>query len=174
IHEDTLRKTSAFFRAALRGGWLESIQGIIKLPDVSPRVFGIYQYWAYTDRLDTTSGAPTPNTLDAEFTLLANCYVFGERILDSWFKDTIMDALLQLVRRYSDGHFITADHLELIFSNTKLPEGSPLREAIANCYLRHGHSVRAGAHMYATLPGDLDPSTKIPVLDIRAYNSSRP
>ncbi|KAF2804264.1 uncharacterized protein BDZ99DRAFT_371949, partial [Mytilinidion resinicola] len=92
--EDTLYRTSGFLQGALRGGWLESVEGVIKMPDISPRVFSIYQYWADTDRLDTTLEAPTPNTLDAEFTLLVYCYIFGERILDSWFKDTVIDALL--------------------------------------------------------------------------------
>lgn len=42
LHENMLASRSSFLEAAFRGGWKEGEEGILRLPEDSPRVFELF------------------------------------------------------------------------------------------------------------------------------------
>ncbi|KAF2813014.1 uncharacterized protein BDZ99DRAFT_568278 [Mytilinidion resinicola] len=88
IHKGLLTYHSAFFAAALNGGFKEGETGIVELPDDEVAVFQAVYCWLYTGRLHDppssplakASSAPGPLTPEIPLTgeVICKVFVFGE------------------------------------------------------------------------------------------------
>jgi hypothetical protein len=141
VHERLLRASTSFFDKAMAGDWKESQQRTICLPDEEPRIFSLYAHWLYWGTLPVVgdeTGAPG----DPEYVDLVKAYVLGDKILDSKFQDTAIDAIVEKsksvgtdgVRRYPNGWAI-----KYAFNNTN--ESAPIRKLLADMYAYRANSA---------------------------------
>lgn len=121
VHRSFVCDRSDFFRGALEGGWRESIEQKIHLPEDDPKIFALYLHLIYYDTLPTRGypeeedsrenpksqqknvrppfgddGLP-PKTLvnvDPEYDALTHLYVFCEKILDIQAQKLVLDAII--------------------------------------------------------------------------------
>ncbi|KAK7617018.1 hypothetical protein IWX50DRAFT_682018 [Phyllosticta citricarpa] len=125
VHEVLLRSSSSFFEKALGGDWKESKEKMVPLPDEDVEIFSIYQKWLLLNKLLINSRNETPREAmgvhlakdfetDPEsssvtsfearstniFNTLLECYILGDHLMDSKFKNAIVDEILDLISRY--------------------------------------------------------------------------
>lgn len=89
VHEKLIRASSPFFDKAMSGAWLESPQHTIQLPEDEPEIFGIYVHWLYYDTLPVSCNEPS-----SEYLNLMKAYTLGDKLLDTKFQDTVIDAIV--------------------------------------------------------------------------------
>jgi hypothetical protein len=95
VHEQLICTHSPFFANALNGSWAEADSRVVPLPDDAPPTFAVYRTWLYTGLLACTNGSDSD-----EWELLACAYVLGEKLQDSDFKDTVIDAMVEKFNKY--------------------------------------------------------------------------
>ena len=150
VHENTLRQTSAFFKAALeQQRWKEGVSGVIELPsddelsEVDPAVFDAYLQWLYSGKVDYKCDITekTRESHNVEFVKLAHMYVLGEKVQDDTFCDAVIDTTIdKIMYHLADGTrwFATTDPVNIIYGGT--PTGSPARRFLVDIYVRYGKS----------------------------------
>jgi len=132
IHEGLVKPRSEFVRLALRGEWKEAQERTIPLPEDDPNIFSVYQQWLYVGLIQTRPNS-APFKTDDEFRTLVKAYILGEKIMDSNFKDSIVDAIVEKLRL---AHRFDTGLTDLVFDNT-LP-ASPLRRLWLDAYYNFG------------------------------------
>jgi hypothetical protein len=93
IHEKILRDSSEFFDKALSGTWKEATERTVEMPLDEAEIFEMYAQWLYTSTLpdvlkDTSDDGP-------DYLPFAKAWVFGDKVLDSRFRNTIIDAIME-------------------------------------------------------------------------------
>lgn len=130
VHRSLLTATSAYFRSALNGNWLEN-SGRIDFPDEDPTKFSVYVQYLYFGKLFTYCCPPAPVTkrsspthaeIDEEWLHLIKLYFLGEYLQDPTFKNGVIDGILEKSRQL--GIWPTG-FSALIYENT--PKTSELR-----------------------------------------------
>ncbi|KAK5170383.1 uncharacterized protein LTR77_004970 [Saxophila tyrrhenica] len=91
VHTDLLIKHSNFFRAALSNDWKESRSRRVELRDVEPEHFEVFKDFLYTGFVYCSKAG---DSTDPPHPRLACCWVLGERVLCTAFKDAASDAFL--------------------------------------------------------------------------------
>jgi hypothetical protein len=90
VHEHLVCSGSAFFKAAMNHGWSEASQRSIRFEVDEPDAFDAYLHWLYYGTI--------PSQVDengsAEFLMLSQAYVLGDRIQDGDFCDAVVDAII--------------------------------------------------------------------------------
>jgi hypothetical protein len=103
VHTNIISAHSTFFRTALKKEWKEGQARVIKLPEDDPDIVTRYLDFVYHNRLVTQcKSQPDANYID-----LALLYVYGERVLDTYIQNTIVEHLLKLtavIDRNKAGH----------------------------------------------------------------------
>ncbi|PPJ52863.1 hypothetical protein CBER1_11312 [Cercospora berteroae] len=135
IHKQLLAAKSEFVRLALQGNWREAKAGVISLPDDDPKTFEVYQAWLYDRKIYTDLWVDGIH--DKESRQLMNAWVLGDKLLDTDFKDALMDAL---VGRLRDTQAFAGLRLATSFIYSKTPDGSAPRRLLTDIYTYHGAS----------------------------------
>lgn len=113
----------------MRPNWTASQERIIRLPDHCPSTFAVYQDFMYSGRISSQTQPPSVK----EWSVLVDCYALGQQILDSDFKDAIVDAFIEK----SEGEEVCPVHLtKRIYDAT--PKLSPLRQLIVAMHKYRG------------------------------------
>lgn len=104
IHKDIAVRFSDFLAAACRNGWKEAADGIVNLPDEDSTVFEIFEAFihsgsVYSQRAGDTFTSVEGETLDHEWTRLADAWLLGETLQASAFKDAVVDACVDKLRQ---------------------------------------------------------------------------
>lgn len=142
VHENLIAPRSQFVRLALNKEWKEGKERTIPLPEDEADVFRLYHLWIYQNRIfsDSRSNAnafthpPTaPQDDGKEYPLLTQAYILGEKLLDTHFKDAIIDCIID--KLWSTCTF-DLRLTNLIYENT--PEKSPLRRLLQDVYIWSG------------------------------------
>ena len=143
--EDLLVEHSEFFRAACRNEWKEATSRVIKLPDVDPDVFHNYLYWVHREKLHPTLEIRSFETDEPQIDgdtaaglnhVLAQLWIFADRVADSLLRNTVMDSMLKL-EEHADMDdtlaqaFIPAT-IDLIWSSTT--SGRAIRMFVLDVY----------------------------------------
>ena len=97
VHRNILTRHSAYMQEALMGDWKEAITGIIPLSDDKPDVIELYQKWLYTGCIFSEPPRGVLQEGGGEYEKLVNGYILGEKLLDSTFKDCVIDAIISLL-----------------------------------------------------------------------------
>ena len=133
IHESKLCSSSEFFNAKKKPEWSYG-KGQVELPAVSSAAFALYVNWLYSGKIPTAVHLQDCEENEKEWTTLASAYALGEEILDTAFKDTVIDALRAKVNStlgptmwLSGGEII-----KIIYGGT--PEGSAARTFLVDIY----------------------------------------
>ncbi|USP73218.1 hypothetical protein yc1106_00492 [Curvularia clavata] len=139
VHSAVLRKRSNFFASAMKPEWSGSnpSRPPIDLTDEDPAIFEIYVHWLYFRVLPTTAEDLDNTEVDFEFCTLSKCYVLGEKLMDTAFKNAIIDA-------FTEAKFETP-HLDLpspgvipvtiIYDGT--PKNSPARRLMIKMWSKY-------------------------------------
>ncbi|KAF2661594.1 hypothetical protein K491DRAFT_710809 [Lophiostoma macrostomum CBS 122681] len=136
IHREILCATSGFFKSATKPEWSESRAEpyTIRLPVDRPvaDAFPLYQHWLYCGTLPI-SGEPVPKVFEA----LAKAYILGEVLLDTQFRNDIIDTIVVTWEEYR--HSPIGKPVAIIYEGT-LP-GSPARRLVSDmcAYIIHDH-----------------------------------
>lgn len=145
VHEDMLRRQSAFFNAALDKKWQQTQKLEIELPHDDVDVFEIYLEWLYSGRLDTKSPKPIEQLERAdhvaEYSLLARIYVFGEKVQDENIRDTVITVIILKTKiQDKNGHcwFPDPEATKIVYDGT--PSSSPTRRLITDFHAKFGNS----------------------------------
>jgi hypothetical protein len=132
---------SEFFRAALKKDWAEGQTRTIKLPEEKPAI--VAQYLDFT----VGKGLPTDSTrMDPQegevYNVLAKLFAFGERVLDSALRNTIIAEIIRFTGVVSiNGRTIwpSLEPVSDIYSCTT--PGSPARRLMVDLYVHAGNTT---------------------------------
>ncbi|KAK5134579.1 hypothetical protein LTR08_006365 [Meristemomyces frigidus] len=131
VHEKTIMSRSKFVRLALDKEWKEAQERTIPLPDDEPAVFKLYQLWCYYTRVFSQDNSNAIyGTSGTEFRLLVQAYNLGDKLLDTHFKDAVLDCIIDTLRSTSK---FDVRLTGLVYDNTT--ERSPLRRLWQDIYI---------------------------------------
>lgn len=102
FHEELLKQHSDFAAAALRNGWKEAEERVIRLSEEDPEIFDIFATFLYEGKIWTSREKDVyragSRTRDRECTRLAHCWVLGDKLISQTWKDALSDALVDKLR----------------------------------------------------------------------------
>jgi hypothetical protein len=138
VHERLVRVASPFFDKALTGPWKESQTRTLHLPADDGLTVGLYVHWLYYRSLPVGYDKPT-----TEYLGLAKAYVFGDKVLDTDFQNTIMDTIIKGTVIQSDGCggartlrvCATASLIAYVYENTV--DGASIRKLLIDMWTEH-------------------------------------
>ncbi|CAN9430745.1 unnamed protein product [Alternaria alternata] len=147
VHRGVLCKSSKFFQNAMKPEWTDTQAGpnTIDLPDDPVDVVSDYIKWLYYDTIPDKQYEAVANTREERaeeaekvFVVLAEAYVFGEKIVDTKYKNVVLQTMFtaQKAFRWSMG----PESVKIVYKGT--PPKSPLRRWIAEnvAYVAHDDS----------------------------------
>lgn len=114
VHKDIACESSEFFTAACNGEWKESVEKVIRLPEVEEETWIVYLSWLYRrdigshlgvgpDTDSTTYTRETPsNDAHAVLDELIDAYAFAEMIMSADFRDGLVSEALDILVRTND------------------------------------------------------------------------
>ncbi|OCL05222.1 hypothetical protein AOQ84DRAFT_441594 [Glonium stellatum] len=126
VHEDLICGRSRFFANAMRHDWKEAEDRVVPLPDDLPSTFAVYRTWLYSGLL-ASRGFSTAE----EWGVLCSAYILGEKLQDSEFKDTVVDAMIEKINEEPAFEFNPEMVVE-IYENT--PPQSHARRLLVDLY----------------------------------------
>lgn len=101
VHRGVLCKSSEFFQNAVKPEWTTEEERVVTLPrDLAPMVTD-YVKWHYHENIsielyNASGHTKGKRAAEAEkvFILLAEAYVFGERIIDAKYKNAVIETIV--------------------------------------------------------------------------------
>ena len=141
VHRGVLCKSSAFFKNAVKLEWATQEENVVNLPEDMAGTVINYIKWLYHDKIaielyEAGDDKIEKKAEEAEkvFCLLAEAYTFGEKIIDTQYKNAVVKAMADAhtSSRWSMG----PESVSIIYEGT--PSGSPVRRLIAD---RFAHSA---------------------------------
>ena len=100
IHESVITRFSDFFAAAVKNGWKESEDRVVRLPDRLASDFEVFQSFIYIGRIFNNDPTELPNADMNEYTALALLWGLGEELQSTAFKDAVVDAFIEVLRNH--------------------------------------------------------------------------
>jgi len=132
VPDDSIRASSEFVDAAMRGPWQESQQRSISLPDFDKQDFGIYLHWLLTGVVHTRQrNDHALSTLLHEAVRLPELFDLGHYLLDTDFRDALSDVLVQCASEVKRVPYPFPPEYGTRFYR-KVPSGSPIRKLVAD------------------------------------------
>lgn len=132
VHENLIRASSPFFDKALSCLWQDSAQKTIQLPDDEPHIVAIYVSWLYHGTLPVFSNETRHS---AEYLIILKAYTFGDKVLDTRFKNTAICALIEKSTTLVDGKqwYSGISAIEYVYSNTS--ESAIVRKLLVDMFV---------------------------------------
>lgn len=137
VHSGILCKSSGFFQRAMKPEWarLREQPDTIDLPDDYAQTVSDYIKWLYSGNMPIKlyhAGKDTRERAMEEaqkvFVIIARAYVFGERILDTKYKNLMAETMLAATN--SSGFDMGPKSVEIIYNGT--PSTSSARRLVAH------------------------------------------
>ena len=127
VHRDVLCQTSEFFAKATKGEWCELREDpdTITLKGDDLEVVKAYVRWLY--RQDPPLPLLNSSVVNV-YPFLAKAYVFGEKVIDTTFKDAVIDCIV--ARAVETKSFPTSQTMNIIYRGTL--DGSPARRLMVD------------------------------------------
>ena len=125
VHKGILCRSSSYFKAALEGGFKESKDQVLRLPDDDPVVFSHFQLWLYTGNIIASHESPK----DITWKVLISLYLFGDVRGIPRLQNEAIDLFIDKNVAMSQ---VPGDQLNLIYENTL--DSSPLRKLIVDLF----------------------------------------
>lgn len=96
VHTELITNHSELFKAALKRGWKEAEERLVRLPEEKPKNFENFHSFLYTGKVYSrklNENKPSENE-DLEWSRLSEAWVLSEVLLSSTYKDAVMDTIL--------------------------------------------------------------------------------
>ena len=109
------------------------------MPDDDPKVVNLYAQWLYCGKVHSRDLTLESEQTSGELDLLVDAFVFGEKIQDGLFRDTIIDALIMCTStpdKQGTTWYPTGSSVCRAYEGT--PVGSPLRRLMVDLHNHHG------------------------------------
>ncbi|KAH6612353.1 hypothetical protein C7974DRAFT_405413 [Boeremia exigua] len=145
VHQGVLCKSPEFFQRTMKPEWtnLKDKPYIIELPDDTVDTVSDSVKWLYAGSMSLTlykaddehRREKVAKEADKVFVLLAEAYVFGEKILDAGYKNAVMKTLE--AAKESSRRNMGPESVGICYKGT--PPGSPLRCQIAESVAHLAH-----------------------------------
>lgn len=145
VHEGVLCKSSAFFKRSLKPEWAEKREDPYTIDLSDDHVDDVQNYinWLYSEKVSgTLADIPSNanNTIRHEiahnaFIPLAKAYVLGEKFLDTKYKNSVMNRIIEV--RCQSGWSPGPACAEIIYEGTS--PGSPARRLLADLLAYGAH-----------------------------------
>lgn len=136
VNPELLTQASPFFLNALKGGWKESVERVIKLPKDDPRVFKAYIHFLSTEEIDITSASVNQANESlasiAEQMLAAQLYIFAEKVQDSKAKNGAVRAMIKAIMNRRRLPYSSV--MRAIYEGT--PRDSPMRRMMVDLFVQ--------------------------------------
>lgn len=147
IHKELLCRHSEFFARATGESWnVNSSIVEVKMPEDREHIFTVFEAWLYDRALFSNL---KPESGDIDVALLADLYIFADRIECPYFQNAIIDRLCLLCDQCVKAKALpTARIIEHILENTTAT--SPLRQIMVDVYA-YGASFRPEEDFMKTL-----------------------
>ncbi|KAF5851405.1 hypothetical protein GGP41_004187 [Bipolaris sorokiniana] len=137
VHRGVLCKSSGFFRRATKPEWTELREqpDTIDLPDDSVQTVSDYIRWLYSGNtsiklyyVGEDKRERVAEEAEKVFVMLAEAYVFGEKIVDTKYKNAVMETMIAAIdsSKWNPG----PPSVDIIYKGT--PSTSPFRRLIAD------------------------------------------
>ncbi|KAK5734335.1 hypothetical protein LTR17_008999 [Elasticomyces elasticus] len=149
VHESLLRPRSAFFDAALNKCWKEGVAKRVVMPEDAPDVVRLYIQCLYGGKIylewTKTRGKLSNGDNIPEYTVLAEAYVFGERVQDVVYKNSIIDAFVARLLDMIDGSswFPITTVVDIIYNG--ITASSLARQLMVDLHLAYEVPTSLGA-----------------------------
>ena len=140
VHEPLIRASSAFFDKAMAKEWIESKQHTIVLPEDSPKIFALYVHWIYTGKMPVGRDEPGQKST-LEYMELVDSYVLGDKILDTNFQNSVMDAIIEKsCIEANDGYLWYPNASVIKHAYEKTTSSASIRKLLVDMYVKGGIS----------------------------------
>ncbi|KAF2208131.1 hypothetical protein CERZMDRAFT_87872 [Cercospora zeae-maydis SCOH1-5] len=127
IHEDNLRQTPPFFRAALDKHWTEGATSGIVMPEDDIKVVSEYVGWLYRAICMENCTDDDGNYLSGQWETLAKLYVYGDQVQDARFCNAVLARMLDYIDKIA--LFPDEGAIQAVYEGT--PVNSPVRRLFA-------------------------------------------
>ncbi|KAL1865163.1 hypothetical protein Daus18300_007289 [Diaporthe australafricana] len=122
VHENLLSNKSEFFRASFRGGFRESKDGVLELPEDDPRVFELFVGWAYAqpiNDLNTSRMRILSRPDDRKITIrdYIGLHAFGEKYMMERLQNEVANAIYDYYQSSPNKEPLSKD-VEFVYNNT--------------------------------------------------------
>lgn len=117
VHQGLVTQISSFFEAAMRKGWKEGEEGIVRLPEESHAAFCTFLAFLYTGQI-YSERAETEDS--QEWNHLEEAWLLGEHLLSTSFKDSVVDAMIS---KLQEGKACPLSMFPVIFRNSTTSAG---------------------------------------------------
>lgn len=128
IHQNLVAEASEFVSLEMENEWVQGVSVTITLPEDEPETFAVYQTWLYEGCIQAV-GVADADRADDEYQLLVKAYMLGDKMMDTTFKDALVDSIID--KLIVSGRF-DLNLIDLIYGNT--PATSPLRRLLRDIY----------------------------------------
>jgi hypothetical protein len=130
VHDQLIRARSPFFDKALSHDWKEKTERMVELPTADPMAFNLYMDFIYSKCIILD---PTQGDSEQYSERLGLAYSLGDILLDTDFKDAVIDVILH---RVLAGHDYPFSLNKYAFEHT--PAEWPLRQLLTDLLALRG------------------------------------
>lgn len=178
VHQSLLCKSSEFFKRVMKPEWatLREDPNIIDLSDDATDVVSLYVLWLYYDDVRLKLSVPddkSPANLSLEsekvFVPLASAYVFGEKVMDSRFKNALVFKLLEAITAF--GWCPGPAPAIIVYEGTT--EGSPMRRLLSDIVACNAQVQPGWVSYIKDSPRELLADALIAMADRRSLKAGR-
>ena len=134
VHRGVLCKSSAFFKNAIKLEWATQEENVVNLPEDSANTVVGCIKWLYYDKIAIELYEAGDDKLEKKaeeaekvFCLLAEAYVFGEKIIDAKYKNAVIETIVAAC--IASGWNMGPESARIAYEGT--PPGSSVRRLIA-------------------------------------------
>lgn len=129
LHRGLLCDSSAYFRVAFEGNFIEAQEQALLLPEDDVEVYELFQFWLYSGKLLDTG----ESIADLKPGLLVDLYIFAETRCILQLQDLTMDALINHVH---ETQMFPIGKISYVYGSTT--ETSPLRRLFVDVFALRG------------------------------------
>ena len=157
----------------MKEGWKEGTERVVPLPHDGSEVVELYVHWTYTNRILSRSSATGGG--GHEMILLVDAFVFGEKVQDDRFKDTVIDAIISCAATHDRDEWKRYPlPIEVNRAYYGTPTGSPLRRLIIDLWAVNGHDGWSKEGLNADFQADLIHELLAHRIVLSSYTDSHP
>ncbi|KAH7095011.1 hypothetical protein FB567DRAFT_586350 [Paraphoma chrysanthemicola] len=136
VHEDVIRKSSKFFDNAMKPEWANARPNPreVDLSDEEPKIFQIYLHCMYFKTLPSVH-TTIATGWNPEYVQLGGCYVMGEKLMDTAFKNAVLTALADAIdnQPFYEAKYPGSKTIHTVYEGTT--EDAPARRMLVDIWV---------------------------------------